>query len=206
MGYIKTLEHRRKLALSHIGLKASEATKRKLSESHKGQVAWNKGLKKPMPLCEKCFIELKDRRSLRCGKCRIVIGRKWTSEERIRRMAMGYFKKGPENHMWKGGKEEVKKLWVEKKRFWTLQRIIRKNNALGSHTFSEWKALKDKWYNTCLRCGKKEPEIVLTEDHIIPLIKGGSNYINNIQPLCRLCNSKKHTKIQFYPLLLSAPK
>jgi len=74
----------------------------------------------------------------------------------------------------------------------------RVKNAEGSHTFGEWELLKKQYGYRCPACGKKEPEIKLTEDHIIPLSKGGSDYIENIQPLCRSCNSKKHTKIVKY--------
>lgn len=75
------------------------------------------------------------------------------------------------------------------------QHSRRKREALGSHTFGDWERLKLQYDLTCPICGKREPEIKLTEDHIIPLSKGGSDNIENIQPLCRSCNSRKGAKI-----------
>lgn len=69
---------------------------------------------------------------------------------------------------------------------------------IGSHTLGEWETLKAQYNWTCPSCGKKEPEIKLTEDHIIPISRGGSNNIENIQPLCGPCNSKKYTNIIRY--------
>ena len=62
------------------------------------------------------------------------------------------------------------------------------------HTFGEWELLKKQYNYTCPSCKQTEPKIMLTEDHIIPLSKGGSDVIENIQPLCRSCNSKKSAK------------
>lgn len=43
----------------------------------------------------------------------------------------------------------------------------------------------------CRSCGKREPEIKLEIDHIIPIAHSGSNDISNLQSLCRHCNQQK---------------
>lgn len=103
---------------------------------------------------------------------------------------------GKNAYNWKGGYENH--LWHNR------QRRIRKLNVLGNHTFEEWKSLKKQYGYCCPACGKLEPEIKLTEDHIVPLIKGGNDYIKNIQPLCKSCNSKKQCKTIKYSNLILA--
>jgi 5-methylcytosine-specific restriction endonuclease McrA len=63
-------------------------------------------------------------------------------------------------------------------------------NAEGFHTTQEWIDPKNKYDNRCLCCGRHESELksVLEEDHVIPLSRSGTNWINNIQPLCEDCN------------------
>jgi len=73
-------------------------------------------------------------------------------------------------------------------------RRARKLEAEGSHTDEEWQKLKAFYNYRCLCCGKQEPEIKLTRDHVLPLTQGGSDSIDNIQPLCARCNSKKTNK------------
>lgn len=68
----------------------------------------------------------------------------------------------------------------------------------GTFTAQQWHDLKAQYNFTCLDCGKSEPDILLTPDHIIPISKGGSNDIGNIQPLCFHCNTVKHVKTTDY--------
>lgn len=82
----------------------------------------------------------------------------------------------------------------EFKAFYERNRNYRKKCNGGNHTYYDWLALKWAYGNKCIYCGKMEPEVKITEDHVIPLIKGGTNNIENIQPLCFVCNSRKGSK------------
>lgn len=73
----------------------------------------------------------------------------------------------------------------------------RKYNTIGSFTFEQWKKLVNFYCpnNECLCCKRKR---FLVPDHIIPVKQKGTNFINNIQPICEQCNSKKIRKIIDY--------
>lgn len=60
--------------------------------------------------------------------------------------------------------------------------------AKGTHTAAEWEALKIVCGSLCVKCGSGDS---LTRDHILPVYLGGSDSIENIQPLCKSCNSSK---------------
>jgi 5-methylcytosine-specific restriction endonuclease McrA len=70
----------------------------------------------------------------------------------------------------------------------------KKAGVTGEHTAGEWLDLKELYGFRCLRCNRMEPEIELTRDHVMSIKNGGSNSIENIQPLCRSCNTAKGAK------------
>lgn len=97
---------------------------------------------------------------------------------------------GEKSHLWKGGISQSRNY----RRLMKLAYRGKKYNAEGSHTKKDWEEIKKKFLYMCLCCKRIEPEIKLTEDHIIPLSLGGSDFVSNIQPLCRSCNSRKKDK------------
>lgn len=73
--------------------------------------------------------------------------------------------------------------------------FTRRTKAGGSFTAQEWKSLCRFYDYRCLCCHKKTK---LTPDHIIPVSKGGTSNIENIQPLCLPCNCRKRARIIDY--------
>lgn len=49
---------------------------------------------------------------------------------------------------------------------------------------------------TCANCGHRDPlRKTLNVDHIVPMSRGGTNSVDNLQALCKTCNSSKGNKL-----------
>jgi len=68
----------------------------------------------------------------------------------------------------------------------------RRRGALGRFTAVEWYFLVALFYNRCAYCWRRKK---LEADHVIPVSKGGTNFIENILPCCRSCNSRKGDRL-----------
>lgn len=58
-----------------------------------------------------------------------------------------------------------------------------------NYTESELQALFVFYGNKCLACGSFD----ITRDHVVSVRNGGEDTLDNIQPLCKSCNSQKGT-------------
>lgn len=89
----------------------------------------------------------------------------------------------------------VSRAWMrrnrEKVNAQTQRQRARRRASEGSYSTAEWDALRAQYQHRCLACGEQR---LLTPDHIVPISKGGTSYIENIQPLCLSCNHRKSTQ------------
>lgn len=168
------------------GHKHSDETKKKIGDANRKQIYFN---------CDNCGKTSSDKPSSYNKKKRHFCCMRCYSEFRKNSLPL------EEQHAYKGvrspgeNKQIYHRRYVEKNpeniAHLKARRYARERNADGSHTLKEWNDLKEKHGYKCASCGEKKS---LTKDHIKPLSKGGTDYIENIQPLCRNCNSKKHNK------------
>jgi hypothetical protein len=60
--------------------------------------------------------------------------------------------------------------------------------------FAKEKYPGEPYYHLNLYALKEGREVLMTKDHIIPVVKGGRDRLNNFQTLCIECNRKKAHK------------
>ena len=118
---------------------------------------------------------------------------KWRAENK--EYAKAYSKTHYENN--KERSLELSRLW--KKNNPNASRVIdhrsRAKRALaeGSYLKSDITALLENQTYRCACC-KTSVKKKYTIDHVVPLARGGTNYKENLQILCKSCNSSKNAR------------
>jgi 5-methylcytosine-specific restriction endonuclease McrA len=86
----------------------------------------------------------------------------------------------------------------------TKAAINRRRRAALSHApindfdGPQWESMKEQYGHRCVYCDRKMQR--LTQDHIVPLSKGGAHTARNIVPACRSCNAKKGVGLPLRPI------
>ena len=73
---------------------------------------------------------------------------------------------------------------------------VRQHGGIPVCTIEQWQAKLAEYGGKCAECGSVKN---ITRDHIVPLSRGGTDDIANIQPLCRGCNTRKANRMRVEP-------
>lgn len=75
-------------------------------------------------------------------------------------------------------------------------------NTENTLTKEQWDKILKLQDNRCIHCKKRfSAKLKPTIDHIIPLSRGGGLTMENVQALCKRCNSRKNDKMPYDTLL-----
>ena len=73
-----------------------------------------------------------------------------------------------------------------------------KRKGAGPTHGADWHYVRDHWQDKCAYCGHKcVGKGALHFDHIVPVVSGGTNSLNNLTIACKHCNSSKSDKEVF---------
>lgn len=75
------------------------------------------------------------------------------------------------------------RLW---RKVWNARR-----RAVGRLTPADVTAVFERWGHACIYCGTPDE---LTIDHVVPIVRGGTNDPRNLRPACMKCNRRKNAK------------
>lgn len=171
-------------------------------------------------LCGKCnnvgefYVRRNGKSQDCCKKCYISRGGEYQVRERdaVNERARNRYLKNPEKYKkqsgeWYKAHPDVRlqvnrnyskdhPLSYEANSVYCSRRRAKLRNSIKKLTVKEWKEILNFYNYMCLCC--ERTDVKLTIDHIVPLVLGGEHTSDNVQPLCKSCNCRKHTKIVDY--------
>lgn len=98
--------------------------------------------------------------------------------------------------LWREANPDGFRIWAAKNPDKTLANVVRRRARLAGapindFTGQQWITVQAFFDHRCVYCNRKFKGR-LTQDHIVPLSKGGSHTASNIVPACKSCNCKKN--------------
>lgn len=105
-----------------------------------------------------------------------------------------YCQRNPEkrrenDRRWRAANREY---WRNYQSVYSANRRARKAKNGGFYTVDDVKMLREKQNNCCAACNSNKKKLEV--DHVIPVVKGGSNDPSNLQLLCGPCNKSKGSR------------
>lgn len=100
--------------------------------------------------------------------------------------------------------QAANKRWIENNRPKTVlavakRRALKMAAPRNDLTHQQWLDIQTAQSHCCAYCGKR-CKGRLTQDHITPLIQGGSHTLHNVIAACRSCNSRKGNRAILCPV------
>ena len=83
------------------------------------------------------------------------------------------------------------------------QERMKKAKEKGRHSKEEWYEMLVFFNHRCCKCFKSKDNVFIVKDHVVSISEGGSDGIDNLQPLCWTCNTNKSSDSKDYRNLLA---
>jgi 5-methylcytosine-specific restriction endonuclease McrA len=172
-------------------------------------------------VCTKCgeFIPLnqfnrdprkRDGRRAECKTCQRARIKQWEQHNKSKRYADARARYRELPHIqdqvanrtarWKS---QHKDQWRAVKSAQRFRRRSKMSDLLCDLTAQQWEEILIRFKHRCAYCGQPGD---LTQDHVIPVSKGGHHTASNIVPACGPCNSSKNASappVPVQPLLIA---
>ncbi len=124
-----------------------------------------------------------------------LLARYWRDPERARAEAQRRKKADPDRRNATARAWHHKRMLTDPESYRAVvrQRAAIEKGAEGQCSAADWTRVVETYGNACLACGLPKK---LTQDHVVPLSRGGTHWPVNLQPLCLSCNASKGARNQ----------